>query len=51
MYRYSKMLYEIELATGHSQMAVKGTIALATLRPDGVSLPQSGCPVIYNDQD
>ena len=47
----SKMPYEIELATGHSQMAVRGTIALATSRPEGASLPQSSRPIVYNDRD
>ena len=46
-----KMPREIELATGHSRRAVKGTIALATSRPDGASLLRSGCPVVYNDRD
>jgi hypothetical protein len=42
---------EIELAIGHFRRAVRGTIALATSRLDGASLPRSGRPVVYNDRD
>ena len=45
----SKMPRKIKLAIGYSQKAVRDTIALATLRLDGASLPRSSHLVVYND--
>lgn len=50
-YNSSKSPCEIELEISYSRGAVRSTIALETTRANGVSLPRSGHPIIYNDRD
>ncbi len=43
--------WEIEVSLEHSRRAIRATLALEKSRPDGVSLPRPGWPIIYTKWD
>jgi hypothetical protein len=42
---------QVQAKFGVSRQAVRGSIAQDSQRPDGESLPRSGCPATYTDRD
>jgi hypothetical protein len=42
---------EIEVSFGHSCRAVRSTLAVEKSRPNGVSLPRPGQPLVYDERD